>query len=436
MEIGAWAEWDPLTDVMIHRPGIEMFFGLLEPYSLFYERTFSMDGAVYEHEALEHALVEEGIRVHRLKRTMVDRAREEPALVERARESAPRLLRYDGPGPLVRRARRALRANLARFDAESLFNVLLLHPSVLLAERGGTRNDHPRVSLDLPLANLYFLRDQQALTHRGLIQARMAKPQRRPEPELTRAILELAGGRFIGQIRPPGTFEGGDFLPAGSFALLGTGDRTDAAAVRQILGLGLEHEEIAVVHQPAHPLIPGNAPDPMVDMHLDTHLNLAGDHLAVGLIPLLKRARTEIYRRRSKGRFVREPTTTNVYDYLKRRGFDLVPLTTLEQLSYASNFLTLSDRRILAIEVERVIPRVLATVAASALAQPGRYGALHRQALRDAAELKSSDAFFPHKPELSQAGVEIHPVLLEEITGGYGGAHCMTAALHRRRPGS
>ncbi|MFG1529665.1 MAG: arginine deiminase family protein [Thermoplasmata archaeon] len=435
MEIGAWAEWHPLTDVMVHRPGIEMFFGLLEPYSFLYERTFSMDGAVYEHEALEHALVEEGVRVHRLKRTMVDRAREQPALVERARRSALRLLRYDGPGPLVRRARRALRANLARFDAESLFNILLLHPSVLLAEGGGTRNDHPRVALDLPLANLYFLRDQQALTHRGLIQARMSKPQRRAEPELTRSILELAGARFIGGIRPPGTFEGGDFLPAGRVALLGTGDRTNAAGIRQILGLGLEHEEIAVVHQPKHPLIPGPTPDPMVDMHLDTYLNLAGEHLAVGLIPLLQRARTEVYRRRSKGRFVRDSPATNLYDYLRAHGFEIVPLTTLEQLAYASNFLTLSDRRILAIEVERVIPRVLTTVAASARAQPGRYGDLYRQALKDSAELKSSDAFFPHKPELSRAGVEVHPVLLEEITGGYGGAHCMTAALHRRPEG-
>ncbi len=435
MEIGAWAEWHPLTDVMVHRPGIEMFFGLLEPYSFLYERTFSMDGAVDEHRALEHALVEEGVRVHRLKRTMVDRARDDPALVERARASALRLLRYDGPAPLVRRARRALRANLARFDAESLFNILLLHPSVLLAESGGTRNDHPRVMLDLPLANLYFLRDQQALTHRGLIQARMAKPQRRAEPELTRAILEFAGGHFLGRIRAPGTFEGGDFIPAGPFALLGTGDRTNARAVRQILDLGLEHEEIAVVHQAAHPLIPGDTPDPMVNMHLDTYLNLAGEHLAVGLIPLLQRARTEVYHRRSKGRFVRDPGPTNAYDYLKGKGFEIVPLTTLEQLSYASNFLTLSDRKILAIEVERVIPRVLATVEASALAQPDRYGALHRQALRDYAGLRQSDAFFPHKPELSRAGVEIRPILLEEITGGYGGAHCMTAALHRRPEG-
>ena len=43
------AEWHTLQNVIIHRPGIEMFFGLMEPYSFLFERAFSMDEAVYEH---------------------------------------------------------------------------------------------------------------------------------------------------------------------------------------------------------------------------------------------------------------------------------------------------------------------------------------------------------------------------------------------------
>ena len=48
----ARAEWDPLREVLVHRPGVEMFFGLLEPYSFLYEEAFSLTGAIAEHRAL------------------------------------------------------------------------------------------------------------------------------------------------------------------------------------------------------------------------------------------------------------------------------------------------------------------------------------------------------------------------------------------------
>jgi len=49
------AEWDALQDVVIHRPGTEMFFGLIEPFAFLYERAFNMDEAIHEHRELEHA---------------------------------------------------------------------------------------------------------------------------------------------------------------------------------------------------------------------------------------------------------------------------------------------------------------------------------------------------------------------------------------------
>ncbi|HTZ62105.1 MAG TPA: amidinotransferase, partial [Thermoplasmata archaeon] len=83
----ARAEWDPLREVLIHRPGIEMFFGLMEPYSFLYERAFSIDEAVYEHSELEHALGESGVTVHRLKRYAVEISGHHPELLERVREA-------------------------------------------------------------------------------------------------------------------------------------------------------------------------------------------------------------------------------------------------------------------------------------------------------------------------------------------------------------
>jgi len=428
----AQAEWHDLREVMIHRPGIEMFLGLLEPYSFLYERAFSIDEAVYEHTTLEHALTEAGVTVRRLKRFAVEVGSRHPEFVEEVRRYAARLVHYTGPKEMVARSRQALRRNLPTFDAETLFNILLLRPSVRLERHPGTRVILPTVELDCPLANLYFLRDQQALTGRGFVLGRMAKPQRRNEPLLVGTLLRTTGATIAGQIRAPGTFEGGDFLPLGGFALIGTGDRTNASAVRQMLAMPLGFDEIGVVHQPSHPAIPGDQPDPMVDMHLDTFFNVAGEGIAVGSEVLLNAARVETFRRRGGGAMVRDPKTRSLREYLREKKFDLIPLSTVEQLSYASNFLCLQDRTILAVEVEQEIDRVLAGLAAAARRNPHKYGALHDLARRERDELRSGRGFFPHISPVRDRGITVVPLGLREITGGYGGAHCMTCVLQRR----
>jgi arginine deiminase len=430
----ARAEWHDLKEVMIHRPGIEMFFGLLEPYSFLYERAFRIDEATYEHAALEHALAEEGVTVRRLIHLAIEVGARHPEFLERVRRQVLRIVQYSGPKEMVERSRRALRQNLDRFDGETLFNILLLRPSLRLDRHPGFRVIMPTVSLATPLANLYFMRDQQALTAQGYILGRMSKPQRREEPALTGALLRTWGADVVTEIRAPGTFEGGDFLPMGDFALLGTGDRTNASAVRQILAAPIGFDEVGVVHQPAHPSIPGDDPDPMIDMHLDTYLNIPGDGIAVGCAPLLDRARVEIYRRPSRGPLRRAARTSSLREYLTAKKFEIVEITTLEQMSYASNFLCVKDRRILAVEVEQEVDRVLATLASAAAANPHRYRNLLSLVQKEREELRGHNEFFPHKQALREMSVEVVPLSLREITGGYGGAHCMTCAVRREPP--
>ncbi len=59
---------------------------------------------------------------------------------------------------------------------------------------------------------------------------------------------------------------------------------------------------------------------------------------------------------------------------MKKKGFNIINLTTLEQLCYASNFLCIKDGQILAIEVEREVKNVLQTVTSKAQENPHRYG--------------------------------------------------------------
>ncbi|HKS59293.1 MAG TPA: arginine deiminase family protein, partial [Thermoplasmata archaeon] len=121
METGAHAEWHPLTDVVVHRPGIEMFLGLLEPYAFLFERAFSMDTAIYEHRTLEHLLRDQGVRVHRLMRMAVEAAKSDPKTMAQARAAAGKMVRYSGPADMVNKSRAALQRNLGLFDAETIF---------------------------------------------------------------------------------------------------------------------------------------------------------------------------------------------------------------------------------------------------------------------------------------------------------------------------
>jgi arginine deiminase len=432
MEARAIAEWEPLRKVVIHRPGIEMFLGLLEPYASLYERAFSRFEARQEHERLEHVLRHEfKLDVLRLKETILDEADRHAEVRQRLVKMASETMNFQGPSREVEEARKEFERNSAALDTAHFFNILLLHPLINISPETGARGIHLNIAEREPLSNLYFMRDQQAVTDKGIFLSRMSKPQRRREPVITRFLWDLLGVNVAHATTEPGTIEGGEFLPMKDFALVGTGDRTNSSGIEQMLRSGLGFDEVGVVHQPNHPLIPGEKRDPMIDMHLDTYFNVASSKVVVGSEELLKRARVEIYKRISEGNYEKQKEVAVLHDYIKSKGFDIINITTLEQMSYASNFLCIKDGYILAVEVERIVKDVLKNLETSAERDPARYGKLLDQARKDYQHLKSEGGFFPHKKAIYEHGIDAYPLVIKNLTGGYGGAHCMTCALKR-----
>jgi arginine deiminase len=431
LEAKATAEWETLRTVVIHRPGIEMFFGLLDPYASLYERAFSRHGARREHERLEEVLRNEfKVDVLRLKDTILNEADRMSAVRERLVKTAHESLNFQGPVDQVNAAKRELERDTESLDSAHFFDILLLHPQVELQAEKGTRGIRLHVAEREPLANLYFMRDQQAVTDKGIFLSRMAKPQRRREPTVTNFLWETLGVKVTHRTQEPGTIEGGEFIPMKDFALVGLGDRTNRSGVDQLLQ-SIGFDEVGVVHQPNHPLIPGEQMDPMINMHLDTYFNIASSKVAVGSELLLKRAKMELYKRESDGVYKKQKEEPNLHDFMKGKGFDIIDITTLEQMSYASNFLCIKDGVILAVEVERIVKNVLNNLTATAHENPIRYGMLLDQAKKDYDRLKSEGGFFPHKKEIYEHGIDAYPLIIKNLTGGYGGAHCMTCALRR-----
>ncbi|KPK33680.1 MAG: amidinotransferase [Chlamydiae bacterium SM23_39] len=427
------AEWHPLKKVVIHRPGMEMFLGLLEPYSALYERAFSREGARKEHEFLERILKYEfNIEVIKLRDTVLDAAKKRHRIREKLIELARDCLEYGGDEATMKRAKEEFEKNIPYFDNLHFFYMIMMNPLIFFRTAKGARNIEVNITARQPVANLYFMRDQQFMTDKGIIICRMSKPSRRKETKITRFLWEdILDLPIEKEIEAPGTIEGGEFIPMDKFALVGIGDRTNRDAIEQLLTVDFNYEEIGVVHQPLHPLVGSDKPDPMINMHLDTYFNVASSEIVVGSEILLKNAIVEVYRNEGYGKFTKELKEINLYDYIKKKKFEIVNITTLEQLAYAANFLCVDNRQILAVEVERNVKGVLDTLKIRSRREPKRLGKLYNQAMQDYEYLKSEGQFFPHKKELYKFGIEVYPVSLKNLTGGFGAAHCMTCVLNR-----
>lgn len=426
------AEWDCLRKVVMHKPGIEMFLGLLEPYGSLYERAFSRDGARREHETIERVLKEEfNVEVFLLKDLILKEADKRPRIREKLIDLARESLAYGGDDKSIERAQEQFEKNIPYLDTQHFFYITLMNPLIYFKTGIGSRNIQLNITERQPVSNLYFMRDQQFMTDKGVVICRMAKPSRRKEPKITKFLWEdIFEVPIVKEIEAPGTVEGGEFIPFGKFALIGIGDRTNREAIDQILTIDFDYEEIGVVHQPLHPLVASNKPDPMINMHLDTYFNVASQNVVVGCELLLKNAKVEIYHNEG-GRFQKDPKDVSLYDYIKKKGFEILNITTLEQLAYASNFLCIQDKKIVAVEVERGVNDVLNNLKVRARREPKRLGKLYTQACLDYEKLKNEGQFFPHKKGLYKLGIEAYPIKLKNLTGGYGAAHCMTCALSR-----
>ena len=425
------SEWDRLKMVVVHTPGIEMFFGLLDPFASLYEGAFSQSDALKEHELLQYTLKHDfKISVLSLKDTIINISDKKTGFRSKLIELAEKSISFKGNKQEVKLACQEMENNRRKLDTEHYFNTILLNPSIELEPRMTTRMINLHITQREPLSNIYFMRDQQIMTDKGMVLSRMSKPQRRREPILTGLLWEMLKEPVIYEIQGPGTFEGGDYMPLGEFALMGMGDRTNKSGVEQMLSSGLGFDEVGIVHQPNYPRMPPEKNDPMLNMHLDNYFNVVAKGVVVGSETLLETTKVDIYQRSNDG-YQKTPEQTNLREYILSKDFDIINITTLEQMAYAANLLCIKDGTILAVEVERIVKDVIAKLKFKAKTEPEVYHKLLLQIKKDYRNLRHEGQFFPHKKEIYQHDIEAYPLNLSNLTGGYGGVHCMTCPIKR-----
>ncbi len=417
------AEWHKLKKVMMHRPGTEIDYAMLSPRPFLFERPFRTRVAIEEHQQLENTLRENGVQVEILSDFVMNRADNDGAFRKAFEQKVLSLVRFYGNIDSAEAAQAELEKNLSILDSSTLFKIMTLEPAIDLKLDVSEGLEYPTVYSNLPLANLYFMRDQQAVAPGGVLVGNMKRKQRMRESEITEFVLKEAFNEDnLYRITGNGIFEGGDYMPANDFCMIGIGSRTNLDGALQALASGyLEYDEVAIVENPIYNFMEGLPKDPMVNMHLDTYFNIAGDGIAVGSSELMKKAKVSIYPGKLEDE-MKPLQETTLYDYLKSKDYNFIELGVSEQLSYSSNFLTLADRRIVTVNVSNVLNRLL-----TEHVFPDN---VEKEVIRDM-EKKGKDNLFPNRKEIKDLGIENIPVNLSELTGGYGGAHCMTAALER-----
>ncbi len=410
------SEWGRLNRVIMHRPGTEITYAMLAPKPFLFERPFNYSIAKREHENLQTVLEENGVHVDILEDLIVNGAEKNSSFRRKLEEKILSLVNFYGTSESMENARKDMEKNIGYVDSLSLFQALIMEPSIDLKEYvAGIQ--YPRVYSNLPLANLYFMRDQQAVSS-GVLIGNMKMQQRKKETDITSFVFREILDAKIKRINS-GFFEGGDFMPAGDFCLIGTGNRTNEAGAEEAMNSGIfDFDRIVIISNPIYSFMDGH--DIMVNMHLDTYFNIPAAGTVITSVELAKSAQARVYVRNS-GNTYTEDSKTTLYQFMKDEGYNFIDLGISEQLSYSSNFLTVSDGKIIAIDSSRVIEKLLAE---------NVFDSSTRDRIIKDIQLRKGK-MFPDSREIKESGVDVIKIDLSEITGGYGGAHCMTSTIER-----
>ena len=379
------SEWDYAKAILMHTPGEELFDGVIHPYAGLFEYYFNVDKAAEEHKGYIKALESNGVKVYTVRELL------NQAPIDRLRTYAMNSLKYDTqnmPSMNVEESEKYRMYVINEMSQADLIRCILLRPTVTLYP-SDNNTGFEAIYSHSPLMNLYFTRDQSITTPRGHIICQMNSAQRADETQVISMCYEQLGVKPILSITGEGRLEGGDYLRGGNVSYLGCGMRTNIEAIRQIMEAdAFGHDTIAVVND--HKLW-------QMQMHLDTYFNIIDKDLCTLVESRLYAKKgdpewvtVDIYSRKSGDKqYVLTQKDVPFVDYLKSRGFTIIPINQEDELHYANNFLTIAPRHIIAVGNQ-----------SKALQQ----------------------AFAKH-------GVKVEWLPLETLIKGYGAAHCMTQVI-------
>jgi len=391
-------EWWKAIKILMHAPGEEISIATFHPTAALFEKFVPVEKAREEHRAYAKLLEDKGALVYQVVDVLLQGTDKPGKELEDLQELAFRSSSYTYSADFSERDRlkqeEYRRKVVDEMTPQELVRTIMLRPAVHLEKTGRNTGLTPTYSMS-PMANTYFLRDQMITTEKGVVIGKMNSPQRAPETEVIKFVLNKMGIKPVCQIEGEGRLEGGDFIPADKIAFIGQGLRTNAIAIKQLIEQDAfgQVDFVAVVKDPRQD---------QTQMHLDTYFNIIDSKKAVlietrchekGKAPEIATF-ADIYARDKAGKHTLVKENIDFVDYVKDGlGFDLIPVSNDDQLKYGVNFLTVESNKLLGID---------------GVSQE-------------------------YKDRLKAKGVEVKWMDFRGLTAGYGAAHCTTQVLLREK---
>jgi len=194
--------------------------------------------------------------------------------------------------------------------------------------------------------NFLFTRDSFIETKRGLIIGCMKENARIKECELMEKLLARFGKQSVYKMESPEVLEGGDFVTYGDTAFIAVGVRTNELGFNKLIEYDLfGTKRVARV----------NVERPDTDMHrihLDCYFAPFGEKYCLLWEELIRvntpHQRTVVeYVMQENGLYKRSEEEIPLFQYLIKKGFNVIPISTKSQEKYGCNILELNDGTVL-----------------------------------------------------------------------------------------
>lgn len=407
-------ETDPLEEVLVWgEPGCEALLGQLLPKtrSLFFSY-YEVPQARTEFRRMQALLEGEGVTVTRAKDAVARMLQNKdisyaPSTLKDLKVQL--LSRADELYELHREHKlRELQKAGIQHDIDEIYSQVKKDLSTVLEEDEDRYGEIAAVRLNyilslsqsLPLANIFYGRDQtQTLTDK-IILSSLRWDIRRPEVNIYRdALLELGYHDSLIPIER-GTIEGGDVAILGDTCFIGVGARTNYSAAKDVcrkLGSLLESRGIQIVavinkrHEEEAGTYGAPTDEHMHIMHLDMFWIPLADNLVMAYGDEVDQ-RTVVRISRNSNQLVTEELGS-LRVFLAEKGVGIINVTREEQENFATNLLNMGNRTLM-VSLSRN-KRVIA--------------------------------------ELEARGYRILNAEITKLVNGYGAVHCLTAPVRRKR---
>lgn len=412
MQPQVYGETQPLEEVLVWgEPGIEALLGQLLPKSksLFFSY-YEVQEARKEFRYLQSLAEKENILFTRAKDAMAARLKRQeiPNEPKSLIELEERLLARADEYYEIHKERK-----IEDFSREGIHrDINTVHSQIkkdikhILQEDTEAYGETSAIRLNfllslahpLPLANIFYSRDQSQVLASKIVLSAVKWEIRKPEVAVFKeALIELGYKDSLVEL-DRGTFEGGDVAMFGDTCFIGIGARTSMSAVKNLtrkIGPFLEKEKVQIIgvvnqrHEEEADLHGSPTDEHMKLMHLDMFWIPLEPHLVLAYGDEIDR-RKIIRISYGAGGFITEELGS-FRQFHANKAIEVIEVSRQEQENFATNLLNLGNKTVI--------------VALST----------NKRVIK----------------ELENRGYRVLSAELNKLVSGYGATHCLTAPIRR-----